>query len=412
MSAHGAGSTGSILKQPRAVWAVAFACVIAFMGIGLVDPILPAIASSLDATPTESELLFTSYLAVTGVVMFFSSWVSSRIGAKRTLLIGLALVVIFAALAGLSGSIDAVIGFRAGWGLGNALFISTALATIVGAASGGTGSAIILYEAALGLGIAIGPLVGGALGSVSWRGPFFGTASLMAVGFIAVVVLLPSGKADAKPAPIPLSAPFRALAVPALGVLAGGAFFYNIAFFILLAYSPFVLPFSEIGLGLVFFGWGLGVALTSVLVAPALTRRFRRTIVIRGALVVLAVVLVAAGLLAAIPAGVVAAVIAGGLALGVLNTALTESVMEATDLPRPVASGAYSGVRFLGGAIAPPLATLLADAFGPGMPYWVAAASVVVTIVILALGAKHLRRVDRRDPTPIEEAAAVGTGDA
>jgi len=410
MSAHGA--TGSILKQPRAVWAVAFACVIAFMGIGLVDPILPAIASSLDATPTESELLFTSYLAVTGVVMFFSSWVSSRIGAKRTLLIGLALVVIFAALAGLSGSIDAVIGFRAGWGLGNALFISTALATIVGVASGGTGSAIILYEAGLGLGIAIGPLVGGALGSVSWRGPFFGTASLMAVGFIAVVVLLPSGKADAKPAPIPLSAPFRALAVPALGVLAGGAFFYNIAFFILLAYSPFVLPFSEIGLGLVFFGWGLGVALTSVLVAPALTRRFRRTIVIRGALVVLAVVLVAAGLLAAIPAGVVAAVIAGGLALGVLNTALTESVMEATDLPRPVASGAYSGVRFLGGAIAPPLATLLADAFGPGMPYWVAAASVVVTIVILALGAKHLRRVDRRDPDPVEEAAAVGTGDA
>ena len=64
--------------------------------------------------------------------MFFSSWVSSRIGAKRTLLIGLALVVIFAALAGLSGSIDAVIGFRAGWGLGNARFISTALATIVG----------------------------------------------------------------------------------------------------------------------------------------------------------------------------------------------------------------------------------------------------------------------------------------
>ncbi len=425
MSAHGA--TGSILKQPRAVWAVAFACVIAFMGIGLVDPILPAIASSLDATPTESELLFTSYLAVTGVVMFFSSWVSSRIGTKRTLLIGLALVVVFAALAGLSGSIDAVIGFRAGWGLGNALFISTALATIVGAASGGTGSAIILYEAALGLGIAIGPLVGGALGSVSWRGPFFGTASLMAIGFVAVVALLPggkSGRADARgravapvgpqpaSAPIPLSAPFRALAVPALGVLAAGAFFYNIAFFILLAYSPFVLPFSELGLGLVFFGWGLGVALTSVLVAPALTRRFRRTLVIRGALVVLAVVLVAAGLLAAAPAGVVAAVNAGGLALGVLNTALTESVMEATDLPRPVASGAYSGVRFLGGAIAPPLATLLADAFGPGMPYWVAAASVVVTIVILALGAKHLRRVDGRDPSPIEEAVAVGTGDA
>lgn len=27
----------SLLRQPKAVWAVAFACVISFMGIGLVD---------------------------------------------------------------------------------------------------------------------------------------------------------------------------------------------------------------------------------------------------------------------------------------------------------------------------------------------------------------------------------------
>ena len=31
----------SPFRQPKAVWAVAFACVISFMGIGLVDPILP-----------------------------------------------------------------------------------------------------------------------------------------------------------------------------------------------------------------------------------------------------------------------------------------------------------------------------------------------------------------------------------
>ncbi len=42
-----------MLKQPRAVWAVAFACVIAFMGIGLVDPILKPIADELGATPSQ-----------------------------------------------------------------------------------------------------------------------------------------------------------------------------------------------------------------------------------------------------------------------------------------------------------------------------------------------------------------------
>ena len=209
---------GSVWKQPAQVWAVAFACVVAFMGIGLVDPILPAIADSLQATPVETELLFTSYLLVTGLAMLVTSWISSRIGAKATLLVGLALIVVFALLCALSGSVDAVIGFRAGWGLGNALFISTALATIVGAASGGSGAAIVLYEAALGLGIAIGPLLGGLLGEMSWRAPFFGVVALMAIAFIAVSALLrgPFEKRE----PVPFSAPFRALGRPALAILA------------------------------------------------------------------------------------------------------------------------------------------------------------------------------------------------
>ena len=150
-------------------------------------------------------LLFTSYLLVTGLAMFFTSFVSSRIGAKRTLLVGLALIVVFAALAGASDSVGMIIGFRAGWGLGNALFISTALATIVGAASGGADSAVILYEAALGLGIAIGPLLGGALGSISWRGPFFGTAVLMAIGLIASTILL--GRDTTRPSRSPSPPP-------------------------------------------------------------------------------------------------------------------------------------------------------------------------------------------------------------
>ena len=124
-------------KQPKAVWAVAFACVVAFMGIGLVDPILPALASDLDASPSQVELLFTSYFAFTGVSMLVTGFVSSRIGPRRTLLVGLALVVVFSALAGASGSVAEIVGFRAGWGLGNALFIATALAVIIGAASGG-----------------------------------------------------------------------------------------------------------------------------------------------------------------------------------------------------------------------------------------------------------------------------------
>lgn len=412
--AHGTESSGNILKQPLAVWAVAFASVIAFMGIGLVDPILPAIARDLKATPTETEMLFTTYLLVTGVAMFFTSWVSSRLGAKKTLLIGLALIVIFAAAAGLSPNAEAIMSFRAGWGLGNALFISTALATIVGAASGGTSSAIILYEAALGLGIAVGPLLGGLLGGISWRGPFFGTAVLMAIGFIAIVAML--RKNPEAPKPTPLSAPFRALRNPALGTLAAAALFYNIGFFVLLAYTPFALQKIGFGdamtLGFIFFGWGVAVAISSVWGAPLLTNRLPRTRTMQIVLPLLAIDLIVAGFAVASATGIILCVIIGGLLLGVMNTVLTESVMEATDLPRSVASSAYSGVRFIGGAIAPPGATLLAGLFATSTPYFAAAASVLVAAIIILLRTRALRRVDGIQEDSLEEAEAITLADA
>ena len=134
----------SPFRQPRAVWAVAFACVVSFMGIGLVDPILASLRDKLHASPAQVELLFTSYLVVTAVAMLVTGWVSSRIGAKRTLIAGLVLIVVFAAAAGSSDTISGIVGFRAGWGLGNALFIATSLAVIVASASGGFAGAIVL----------------------------------------------------------------------------------------------------------------------------------------------------------------------------------------------------------------------------------------------------------------------------
>ncbi len=273
--------TQSMLKQPIAVWALAFACAVSFMGIGLVDPILPAISRELEASPTQTMLLFTSYLFITALAMFFSAAISSRIGVKVTLLTGLALIVLFAFLSGAANSVDTIIGFRAGWGLGNALFISTALAAIVGAAAGSAGQAIILYEAAMGIGLAIGPLAGGLLGSISWRAPFYGTAVLMAIGFLAITTLLKLGAK--KPEPVAFDAGLVALKEPALLTLGAVAFFYNFGFFTLLAYSPYPIDqaaaaagkdFGAIELGFVFFGWGLTLAISSVFLAPRLTQSF------------------------------------------------------------------------------------------------------------------------------------------
>jgi MFS family permease len=394
---HGEG--GSILRQPKSVWAVAFACVIAFMGIGLVDPILPAISKDLHANPSQVELLFTSYMLVTGVAMIITGWVSSRIGPKRTLLAGLVLIVVFSALAGSADGVDGIIGFRAGWGLGNALFIATALAVIVGAASGGVGGAIILYEAALGVGIAVGPLLGGLLGGISWRGPFIGVAVLMAIAFIAVITLLPTSPKPTHRSS--LADPFKALRHRGLLTTALTALFYNYGFFTLLAWTPFPMGLSAHQLGLVFFGWGLCLAITSVFVAPRLQVRFGtvKTLYVVQGLIALTLVVMGIGTQSKLT--LILAVIIAGLFLGINNTLITQAVMKAAPVERPVASAAYSFVRFIGGAIAPFLAGKLGENISPNLPFYVGAGCVVIGILVLASGRKVLARVDEpEEPAP------------
>jgi MFS transporter, ACDE family, multidrug resistance protein len=377
-----------MLQQPKAVWAVAFACVVAFMGIGLVDPILPALATQLDASPSQVELLFTSYFAFTGVSMLVTGWVSSRIGPRATLLAGLSLVIVFSALAGASGSVGEIVGFRAGWGLGNALFIATALAVIIGAASGGVSGAIILYEAALGLGIASGPLLGGLLGGISWRGPFFGTAVLMAIGFVAITVLL---EKQPKPArKVSLAEPLLALRHRGLLVAGLAALFYNFGFFTLLAYTPFPLHMGAHALGFVFFGWGLMVAIFSVFAAPRVRDRLGVVPTLASMYAAIAAILVVMAIFESSPAVLATAVIVAGAFLGVINTVLTEAVMKVSPVERPVASSAYSFLRFAGGAIAPFLAGKLAENVSPESPFLVGAAAVVVALGILIAGRRHM----------------------
>ena len=381
-------SRSSLLDQPRAVWAVAFACVVAFMGIGLVDPILPALAHDLRATPSQVSLLFTSYFAMTGVSMLVTGFLASRIGARRTLLVGLAFVVAFSALAGAAGSVFEIAGFRLGWGLGNALFIATALSVIVGAASGGLASAIILYEAALGVGIASGPLLGGVLGGVSWRAPFFGTAALMAIGFLLIAALLgPVARPARRTA---LGDPLRALAHGGLRSMAIVAVFYNFGFFTLLAYTPFPLRLGTHELGLVFFGWGLLVALASVFGAQRLERRFGLVPLLAAALALVAADLLVGGLLIDSQPALIAVVVVSGALLGVVNTVLTQGVMVASDVDRSTASAAYSFVRFTGGAIAPYLAGKLGEHVSAGAPMLLGAAMVALSVAVLWASRRHL----------------------
>jgi predicted MFS family arabinose efflux permease len=285
------------------------------------------------------------------------------------------------------------------------------LATIVNSAKGSVAQAIILYEAALGLGIAVGPLVGGVLGSISWRGPFFGVSALMAVALVVTTFLLPSTPRPERATT--LADPFRALRHRGLLGVGITALLYNFGFFTLLAFTPFPLDMSAHQIGLIFFGWGLALAFTSVVVAPRLQHRF-------GTVRVLIINLLAFSLLLAVmalgtdhKAVLAACVVVAGLFIGVNNTLITETVMKAAPVERGVASAAYSFLRFGGAAVAPWLAGVLGEELNAHVPFWVGAGAVLLGAVVLFSTRGHLAGVDAPETEPDEledEATAITIG--
>ncbi|PFO06882.1 MFS transporter [Bacillus sp. AFS076308] len=385
----------SLLTQPKAVWAVFFASIIAFMGLGLVDPILPAIAEQLHASHSQVTLLFTSYNAVMAVAMLITGMISSRLGIKWTLLSGIVIIAVFSALGGFSNGIWALVSLRGGWGLGNALFVATALAAIVSLSNSGTAKAIILYEAAIGLGISVGPLLGGWLGAMSWRGPFLGVASLMIIAFIGLIVLMPKAKQDQKSqAKTSLADPFRALKHRSLLVFGITAALYNFGFFTLLAYAPFVMGLDEHGLGFVFLGWGILLAITSVFMAPKLQQKFGTIKTMCAMLVMFGILLFIMGTWTSSQAVIITCVIAAGALLGNNNTLITTAVMNAAPVQRSTASAAYSFLRFIGGAIAPFMAGKLAEIYNSSIPFIVGGIFVLLSVLFILINRKHINHVD------------------
>ncbi len=369
-------------KGLRSAYALAFTCMVAFMGIGLVDPILKTIAVKLNATPAQTTLLFTSYMLVTGIIMLFTGFISTRIGAKRTISIGLIIIVVFAALAGRSQTISQLISLRAGWGFGNALFLSTALTAIVSVMPEKTEQAIMLYEGSMGIGMAVGPLVGGALGSFSWRFPFYGVAILMFVAAMTIVFLLePIAKPVKKARFFAGAVALKNHRLRSIGII---ALLYNFGFFTILAYAPFLLVgLTEMQVGFVFFGWGILLAIASVFVAPRLEQKTNTLMTLLIGLGFFLVCLVVIGINADQPVLVAFGVIIAGFFQGLVNTLLTTVAMENKTIERSVASSAYSFIRFTGGAIAPFVAGKIAEKWSAHWTFYFAGLMILIGILFV-----------------------------
>ncbi|MFT8313783.1 MAG: MFS transporter [Clostridium sp.] len=372
---------GVLSKQVRARYVTVFAAFLAFMGIGVVDPLLPIIAKSIGASSWQVEMLFTAYILTMAFMMLPSGIISNKLGNKKVIIIGLGLVAAFSFLCGSSGSISQLSIFRAGWGLGNSLFFATGMILLI-AFTPDSNLAIGMYEGSMGLGMAVGPLVGGFLGGRSWRYPFFATSLLILIAFILVLLFVYEPQIKTKRKIAGGKELLKLIKFPPFLSVAMSSMCYFYSFFVILAYGPLVIKLSSIQLGFVYFGWGLMLALGSAVLSHIFEDKFSPKSILPFTLLIFVIILLGLFFINSVTVKVMLIVISG-LISGLNNALFTSYAMETSPYERGITSGAYNFVRWLGAAIAPVLSGMLGNIFSAVIPFAVAGVITFIGIVLL-----------------------------
>jgi len=284
----------SILSDTRRNIAVlSFAMIVVMMGFGMVIPIFPFYIESLGVGGSELGLL----VAVASLTEFIFApvWgmVSDRAGRRPILLVGLCGYFISMLLMGLADTYWMLLLVRAVSGILSSATLPTSMAFVSDVTSeDDRANGMGILGSAMGLGVIIGPGVGGLLGTESLSLPFFVSAGLSLVAALLVFLLVPESLREKTGLQgLQISSPLKGL----VSALTGGV---GVLFFL-----AFLLSFGLTNFEAIFglyvsgkFGYGperVGVILMVVglastlgkgLLTGPLTRAFGENNVIRGSL--------------------------------------------------------------------------------------------------------------------------------
>jgi MFS transporter, DHA2 family, multidrug resistance protein len=152
--------------------------------------------SGLGASQSQLEWAINSYTLVFAGLLFTFGVIGDRVGRKRMLMIGLVLFGVASLLSAYSRTPEQLIFARAAMGLGGAAVMPQTLSIISNVFEPAERPrAIGLWAMAVGLGIAAGPVLGGALLDHFWWGSvFIINVPVTAVGAIAAAILVPESR--------------------------------------------------------------------------------------------------------------------------------------------------------------------------------------------------------------------------
>ena len=155
------------LRDPRRWLVLAVMSVgtlIVFLDGTVINTALPNISTKLSATTSQLQWVVDSYILVLAGLLLLGGTMGDRFGRRRWMSIGLLFFLAGSVLGGLSKTIETLIAARAVQGFGAALVLPATLSIVTNVFERDErAKAIAIWTAVGGLGVGIGPAVGGYL---------------------------------------------------------------------------------------------------------------------------------------------------------------------------------------------------------------------------------------------------------
>ncbi len=175
-------------REVAVLTAVAFAVAV---GFGVVAPAIPVYAREFGVGRTAAGAVISAFAFMRLVSALGSGRLVNRIGERLVLALGIGIVAVSSALAGLAQTYTQLLVLRGVGGVGSAMFTVSAISLLLRVVdSDQRGRATGLWQSGFLIGAIAGPAIGGPLTDISLRAPFFVYAvTLAAAGGIGLIFL-------------------------------------------------------------------------------------------------------------------------------------------------------------------------------------------------------------------------------
>lgn len=398
------------MKRRPAIIFIFFTLLIDVMGIGLLLPVLPALVGEFTANREAQSYWYGAMIVSFGLTQFLCApllgALSDRYGRRPVLLSSIFGLGIMFLLSALATSLTSLLAARVfGGALAANFSVANAYVADVTKPEDRTKS-FGLLGAAFGIGFIVGPMMGGLLGDIDVRLPFYVASGLSVANFLYGYFVVPESLPAARRKPInlrranPVSSLVGLAQLRSVGWLVAVIALVNLAQFVLhgvwVLYTTFRFGWSPRETGFSLFIVGVMASIVQGGLLGVLIRRFNeRRLILLG---------IASGTVAYLAYGLIQTgwlmyvfIVLNLLAYG-MGPALNALVSKATDAnSQGVAMGSLSSLASLMAVIAPfigaPLLAasthLPADDWRVGAPMYM---SALLSLLALVLAVHHFRR--------------------